>query len=144
MKILMDVNAIADSYLHRQPFHQDSDAIIRANDRGLVDIYLAAFTVPTLFYILERDLSPKIGSARAAAEALADIRACLASFLICPIDYGDLFQALSLPGRDYEDNLQITCVLNSHLDAIVTRDKKLRSNLITVLDPAQLRKQLGI
>jgi len=38
MQILMDVNVVADSYLRREPFHKDADAIIRANDRGLVVI----------------------------------------------------------------------------------------------------------
>ncbi len=144
MEVLLDVNVIADYFLQRPASYQDADAIIRASDVGRVGVYVAAFSVPTLFYILERDLSKTLGPARAATEALTDIRTCLDAFLICPIDYDDLFQALSLPGRDYEDNLQITSAVNSHLDAIVTSDRKFRSSDITVMTPAQLRKRLRI
>ncbi len=143
-RVLFDVNVLVAYFLHRQSEYQDVDKIVEASLKGAVDIYIAAFSVPMLFYLLERDLEKAdLTPLQAEAEALTDVRFCLDAFLICPVDYGELYQALSLPGRDYEDNLQIVCAINSHLDAIITSDKKFHSNDITVLTPAQAVKRLG-
>ena len=68
---------------------------------------------------------------------------CLDSFDIVPIDRKALELARSMPGADFEDNLQIACAVEARLDAIVTRDPAgFLSSPIPVLTPAQLIAQL--
>jgi len=47
--------------------------------------------------------------------------------------------ATTLPGSDFEDNLQIACAVEARLDAIVTRNPKdFAGSPVPVLTPAEL------
>lgn len=73
-----------------------------------------ASSLTDIFYVARRitDIS----------QAQQAVRICLQAFEICPVDRRGLELALTLPGSDFEDNLQIASALLSGLDAIVTRD----------------------
>jgi hypothetical protein len=71
------------------------------------------------------------------------VRRCLQTFEIIPVGRPELERADSLPGSDFEDNLQMACAALAKLDAIVTRDPSgFAGSPIPVLSPAELLAQV--
>ncbi len=143
MEVLLDINILIDSLTQRQPFAKEADAVMQANDAGTITGWIAAFTAPTMFYLLRKELARTMPQAQATLGAFSDVQTCLTVCQICTVDRLALEQALLLGGDDYEDNLQLACAMINNLDAIVTRDKKFHASRIPVLSPSQLLQQLG-
>ena len=144
MKILLDANVILDQLLRRQSGYADAAKIIRAA-RTHFTPYLAAFSLPTISYYSYRHFKVKLDSNRAREMALKDVQSCLNQFEICTISRQTLELAVSMSGRDFEDNLQIACAVEQGLDAIVTSNiKDFRAAGITLYTPAQLIKRLKL
>lgn len=130
-RFLLDINVILDLILNRSPWASDAAAIWAAHTQSRVDVFLAAFSLPTILYIVRRQagLSP----ARAA------VRDCLATLLIVPVDRRTLELAQGLPNADYEDNVQMAYAILANLDAIVTRNPSgFAGAPIPVLAPADV------
>ncbi len=139
---MLDVNIAADWLLKRPSFIKEAEAILDANAKRQLVCYAAAFTIPTLFYIVRKELLLTMTRGQAEAHAFTDIAVCLKTFRISPVTYHELTQALKYPGRDYEDKLQLACAIAQNLDAIVTRDRKFIPGFISVLTPTQLLQQI--
>lgn len=136
MKVLLDVNIILDVLLNRAPWVTDSAATWDAHRAGEVVAHVAAFAVPTAFYIMRRQ-----SDLRRAHEG---VRLCLESLEIAPIARSTLQLARRQTGSDYEDNLQIACAVEAGLDAIISRDPAgFAQSPIPVLTPAALLLQLA-
>ena len=134
MKVLIDTNIILDVLLDRAPFANEASAIWAACDAGQISGVLAATTLTDIFYIARR--------ATNTATAQIAVGLCLATFAICAIDRAALERAASLPGADFEDNVQLACALNAGLDAIVTRNNRdFGAAPIPVLTPVALLAQ---
>lgn len=136
MRVLLDLNVILDVLLNRAPWVTDSAATWDAHRAGEVVAHVAAFAVPTLFYVMRRqsDLS----------RAHEGVRICLESLEIAPVGRSTLQLARRQAGSDYEDNLQIACAVEAGLDAIVSRDLTgFAQSPIPVLTPADLPQQLA-
>jgi predicted nucleic acid-binding protein len=114
MRILLDTNVVLDVLLDRQPFVADSRKVWQAADEGRFDACLAAFTIPTIFYICRRQ-----GGSAAAARAV-DI--CLEAFEIASLYRECILAARRMPGGDFEDNLQIASAITDFMQGIVTRN----------------------
>ena len=92
-------------------------------------------SITDVFYIARRLTT--LETARAA------VRICLEAFEVCTVKLKALEQAETLPGSDFEDNLQIACASLAGLDAILTRDKKgFKAATMLVLTPAELLMRL--
>lgn len=116
MRALFDLNIILDVLLDRDPWRDEAGALWNANCDGRLDASNCAVSLPTLFYIMRRQVG--LSQARLA------VTTCLQSLIIIPVDRLALELAGTLPGSDFEDNLQIACATLAGLDAIVTRDPK--------------------
>lgn len=57
MTILVDTNVILDMLLKREPYRATAQTIITKCAEGDVTGYLAAHSIPNLFYILRKDYS---------------------------------------------------------------------------------------
>jgi predicted nucleic acid-binding protein len=114
LSILLDANIIMDVFTRRQPFLTASSGVWAAVESGRVQGILAAHTVTTLFYLVER-----YTSAQQATQAVSDL---LRVFDIAPIDQTILLQALALGWRDFEDAVQACAAAQAGADYIVTRD----------------------
>ena len=135
MNVLLDINVVLDLLLIRQPWSDDSARIWDAHREGKIIARLAAFSVPTIFYLMRR---------QAGIEAAHNaVRACIESLEIVPVQHTTLVLASALPGRDFEDNLQIACAIEARVDAMVTRDPAAQTGCpLPVVAPAQLVSQL--
>jgi predicted nucleic acid-binding protein len=115
MRVLFDTNIVLDVLLRRAPWHVEADVLWQANDAGRITAYISATTVTDIWYIARKlPFGPDTG--------LRAVRICLAAFKICSVSRATLELALSLPGSDFEDHVQVACVQLEPLDALVTRD----------------------
>ena len=115
MRVLLDTNVLLDVLLNRAPWATESSAVWQAHEDGRITGHVMACAIADIFYIAR-----KLAHLETAHQA---VRLCLETFEICAVDRQALEQAQSLPGSDFEDNLQIACASIAGLDGIVTRDK---------------------
>ncbi len=135
-RVLLDINVVLDVFLARGPWLADSTAVIQANFDGTITAYLSAASLPTIFYLVRRNSD--------LTKAFTVVKECLKSFQIVAVDRQALEHALTLPGSDYADNLQVACAFLNQLDAIVTRDPRgFTGSPIAALTPADLLAQLS-
>lgn len=135
MRVLFDLNIILDVLLNRAPWVTDSAAVWDAHRGGEIVAQVAAFAVPTVFYVLRRQ-----GDLQRAHDG---VRICLESLEVAPVERSTLELARQQPGSDFEDNLQIACAVEAGLDVIVSRDPAgFAHSPIPVWTPAQLLQQL--
>jgi predicted nucleic acid-binding protein len=116
MCVLVDTNVVLDTLLARAPWHVEADEMMRRSRPGVLELAVSALTIANLFYVGRK----LVGAVRARE----DVRKCLAAFETVPIDRSILLDADALPGKDFEDNLQIAAAGAAGLDMIVTRDVK--------------------
>jgi predicted nucleic acid-binding protein len=136
MRVLLDTNVVLDVLLNHQPWVKEATAIWQANDEGQITGYIVASTLTDIFYIARR-----LTNLETANKA---ILLCLEAFEICAVDRNVLERAVTLPGVDFEDNLQIACAQTTPVDAIITRNSNdFKTAPILVLTPAELVAQLG-
>src|SRR4051812_38433355 len=95
MKLLLDTNVVLDFLLNRQPWANDAAAIWDAHQQGKLTAVIAAFSLPTIFYIARRHAG--------VPAAFRAIDVCLAGLEIVPVDVSVLVKARTLPGSDFED-----------------------------------------
>jgi predicted nucleic acid-binding protein len=126
--ILIDTNIILDSILKRKPFVTDADKIIKNCQDGKITGVVATFTIPTIFYILSKQLS---------ANEIRPILITLCDFLeVSGITKNQILAALRNDTFiDLEDCLQAESANSVHADYIVTRNIR---DYTTSLTPAIL------
>jgi predicted nucleic acid-binding protein len=131
MRVLLDTNLILDVLLNRAPWVTEASAVWQAHDDGRIVAHITATTMSDIFYIA--------GRLTDQATARIAVRTCLDMFEVCEVNRHVLEQAETLPGNDFEDNVQIACANMASLDAIVTRNTAdFRGATITILTPAEL------
>lgn len=135
-RILYDINVILDVLADRQPHANASAACLGLAERGRVEGVLAAHTVTTLHYLLERDAGT--AGARRALSAL------LGFLAVEPVDAARLRQALAMEWADFEDAVQAVCAETTGADYLVTRDRSgFRGASVRVLGPAEFVSMMG-
>jgi len=115
MVILIDTNIILDHLIPRQPFLDNSNKILTLCFQRKCDGYIAAHTIPNIFYILRNQFS--INERR---KLLLD----LCEFIeVAGIHKNQIINALSNNNfNDFEDCLQIECAKLVNAKYIVTRN----------------------
>ena len=128
MKIFLDINVVLDVLGKRVPFYQSSSAILSLAEKGSVKAMMAAHSITTIFYLMEKNF----GRARANA-ALLDLFNLVS---VTSVDEEMLKEALSLNWRDYEDAVQAVAAIRSKCTHFITRDIKDFANLtLKVMTP---------
>ena len=117
MKVLIDTNVLMDALTGRQPFFDNADKILKLCADNKVDGYIAAHSIPNIFYILRKDLTES--ERREVLLNLCDI------LKVEGIDSQKVVSALRRKGfSDLEDCLQDECAESVLADYIVTRNIK--------------------
>lgn len=126
--VLIDLNIILDVLQKREPFHDASAQVLAGVETGLITGYLAAHSITTLFYLIQKDQS--------ASAARAAITELLQFLIIAPINQNTIDQALNLDYRDFEDAVQMICALQCKADYLITRNlSDYQPPLVPVLKP---------
>jgi len=130
MRVFLDANVVLDVLAHREPFFPDSVQVLSLVESGVVEGLIAAHTVTTLFYLLNR----KIG-AEQARSILLDL---LRIVEVVPVDQDRILQAFAMNWSDFEDALQAACARKNEADYLLTRDQRGFSGAsVTILSPAE-------
>jgi predicted nucleic acid-binding protein len=136
MRVLLDMNVLLDVLLARPPWLADAGRVWDAHRNGQIVAGIAAFTVPTVFYVVRRQTD--LNRAHDA------VRIALHTFEIVAVSRTSLDLARTYSGNDFEDNLQLACAIESKMDALVTRDPAgFPGAPIPILTPADLLARLG-
>ena len=131
MKLFLDTNVILDVLADRSPFADEAARVLSAIERGDAEGFIAAHTVTTLFYLLQRSLG-----LRKAKRALADLLKLLE---VVPVDHDRLLQALAMNWKDFEDAVQAACAAKAEVDYLVTRNPSdFSGSDLDVVTPAEL------
>ena len=131
VEALLDLNVILDVMQHREPFYDDSAAVLAAAETGRLNGLVAAHGVTTLFYLLATSGSPE--------QARVSTLELLSVLTIAPVDGHVIEQALALPYRDLEDAVQMAAARQAGADYLVTRDRAgYAAGPLPALTPAEL------
>jgi predicted nucleic acid-binding protein len=131
MRLFFDTNVILDVLTDREPWFEDSAAVLSLVEAPDVEGLVAAHTVTTLFYLGSKYL----GGQRTAA-VLLDL---LDHVTVTSLDQGILLRALSLGWEDVEDAVQGISAQRAQADYLVTRNPSdLPSSAVSVVTPKQL------
>src|SRR5258708_37873513 len=114
MNPLVDINVVLDVLLVRQPWFKEAEQVWDAHRNGSITAAIAAFAVPTIFYVMRRQTD--------LAHAQDAVQICLTTFDVVPVQRSTLELARTFPSNDFEDNLQIACAVEGVRDCIVTRN----------------------
>ena len=129
--VLIDINILLDVLQKREPFYQASAGILAAVETGKIQGYIAAHSITTLFYLIQKG--------RSSAEARATITNLLQFINIARVDQNTIEQALNLETRDFEDAVQMVCAVQCKADFLITRNvKDYQPALLSVLTPVDL------
>ena len=135
MNVLLDINVVLDVLLSRAPWVSDAAGVWDAHVDGRLNAYIAAFSMPTIFYVVRRQSD--------LTKAHEAVRVCLDTLQIALVGRSTLELARHQAPSDYEDALQIASALETGLDAIVTRDPAgFAESPIQVVTAAELLAQL--
>ena len=115
MTLFLDTNVLLDVLAGREPWVNDSAAVLSLVDSGQARGWVAAHTITTLHYLLSRHL----GRERTAS-ALVDLLDLVG---VAAVDELVVRKALSLGWPDFEDAVQGVCALNSGAEFFVTRNR---------------------
>ncbi len=116
MRLFLDTNVVLDVLARREPFFSDSVQVLSLVEAGMADGLIAAHTVATLFYLLERKIGP-----RGARSALLDVLRVVG---VVPVDRDRILHAFAMDWEDFEDALQASCAAQAEADYLLTRDQR--------------------
>jgi predicted nucleic acid-binding protein len=130
-KVLIDLNVVLDVLQRREPFYDMSAGVLASAETGMVEGWVAAHSLTTLFYLLAR-----YQSAEQARVALTDLLTFLS---VAAVDHVVIEQALNLPYADFEDAVQMMAAVRSGVQYLVTRNvRDFSKGPLPVIQPAEL------
>ena len=136
LSALIDLNILLDVLQKCEPFFETSASLLAAVETGKVRGYVAAHSITTLFYLIQKGKS--------SAEARATITNLLQFLKIAPLDQSTIEQALNLDIRDFEDAIQMISAVQCKVDCLVTRNtKNYPSALLPVIQPVDFLSTLA-
>jgi predicted nucleic acid-binding protein len=127
-RLLVDTNVILDVLLDRMPHAGVSVAIWAAIEEGRAEGYLAAHSMTTIHYLIQKQ--------RGAFKPKHVVSLMLRVFRVALVDAAVIEHALRLPLSDFEDAVTAAAAETSGCDFIVTRDPKgFRGSPVRTLAP---------
>jgi predicted nucleic acid-binding protein len=126
--ILIDINVLLDVLQKREPFYNASAELLAEVETGRIEGFIAAHSMTTLFYLIQKGNSP--------AHARATVTNLLQFIKILPIDQNTIEQALNLNFRNFEDAVQMISAVQQKVDCLITRKvKDYQPALLPVMQP---------
>ncbi len=136
MVILVDTNILVDVLMKREPYRKEAEQILtKCASREIIG-YLAAHSIPNLFYILRKAYSQE--------ERRAFIKDLCSIFRISDLTAKKILAAAENEKfSDFEDCLQEECAVEAAVDYIVTRNPDdFADSRVKVVQPGEFLKLL--
>ena len=130
-RILIDLNILVDAFSRRESFFEPSTEVLAAAEIGVIEGWIAAHSVTTLFYLIAKDTSP--------TAARVHLTKLIQYLNIAAVDTHTIQQALALPSKDFEDAVQMMAGVHAGAEYVVTRDRDgFKAGPLPVLSPGEL------
>ena len=117
MNILIDTNVIVDVLGNREPYIQDSAAILKLAVKGYYTASITANTVTDIYYLIKKHLQSNEEAKKALLSLINIID-------VVDVTKNDCIKSLDLPMIDFEDALLAQCAKRIKADYIITRNVK--------------------
>jgi len=128
LKVIIGLNVVLDVLQEMEPFYEASASLLAAVETGKIEGYLAAHSVTTLFYLIQKSKS--------SADARAMITNLLQFLKVAPVNQSTIEQSLNLDYRDFEDAVQMITAIQCKADYLITRNiKDYKPALLPVIQP---------
>lgn len=136
MRALIDTNVLLDFLTGRKPYFDIADQIIKLCADRKMEGYLAAHSVPNIYYVLRKSMSDV--ERREVLKFLCQI------IKIEGLDFVKIYSAIdNKEFSDFEDCLQEECAVAVSADYIVTRNiKDFANSKIPAVLPDDLLKKV--
>ena len=115
MKILIDNNVIIDVLLNREPFVDNSSAVLKLCEANSFQGFMTATTITDIYYILHKNITDK-------SKLYNTLEKLLSILKVCDVTKNNVFNAMKLREADFEDAIQSDCARSIGADYIVTRN----------------------
>ena len=115
MVLLIDDNIILDVLADRQPYADDSDAIWKLCETGIVEGVICAHTIANIMYIMRKKWDPEM-----RMEVLIQLRKI---FEITDTQKSDMIRAAQYRWKDFEDAVRGAVAVRIRADYIITRNE---------------------
>ena len=136
MQVLLNTNILLDVLLERIPWEAEAAAILQASREARLTSNVTTLSVANMFYVARRHAGQE--------KAIRAVHDCLEVCIVLAVNRRTLEAALALPGKDFEDNIQIVAAVEAGLDAIVTRNPAdFAACPLPVLTPQELLARLA-
>jgi len=130
-EVLFDINIILDVLAKREPHFEASARAWAAVETGQINGFLAAHSITTLFYLLNKHTGRK--QAHQALQKLLQV------FAVTPVDEVVIREALALGWSDFEDAVQASSAVQAGIDYLVTRNERdFETGVVRLLKPGDL------
>lgn len=136
MRLFLDTNILLDIIEEREPFVDDSTAVLVLAEHMGASLFIAWHGLATAYYIIRRR--------RSEAEAIQEIDRILAWAQVAPVTPSSAARARGLNTPDFEDAMQCVSAENSLADLIVTRNiKDFGLSPVPAISPKDFLSQYG-
>lgn len=115
-KLFLDTNIIIDVLTRREPFFLASANILELGATGRCLLFSTALSFINGLYVSRKSLGTD--------EAISHIKTLREIIGVAPTGEMEFDKALTMNGKDLEDNLQYQAALTAGCDCIITRNKK--------------------
>jgi predicted nucleic acid-binding protein len=130
MLVLLDVNVILDVLGRREPHYEAAAELWSAIEAGEATGLIAAHTVTTLYYLLQRHANSR--------QATAAVRDLMRVFSVAAVDEAVLSEALGLKWEDFEDAVQMAAAARAGAEYLITRNPgDFEGGTVPVLGPGE-------
>lgn len=132
MELLIDSNVVLDVILNRKPFFDASEKVLRLGIRPDIITYVSAASVTDIYYIAYRNLKDNnlVYSWLSRVFGFANLIA---------VTPENIYNAVNLRWRDFEDSVQYSIAKLNGMDGIVTRNMKgFRESDLKIYTPEEI------
>lgn len=137
MKIVIDTNIVLDILAKREPFFENSHAVILLAAQGKLSAAITANSITDIYYIMRKSMNNE-----ALKSALRELIELLE---IITVGREQCLDALELPMTDFEDALLASCAKTWDASCIVTRNiKDFVDSPIKALSPSDFVKNIDL
>ena len=117
MKLMIDTNILLDVLIHRDPFYDDSKAVLKLCENHDVNGFVSASAITDIFYITRIALGSVEDTYRVISNILNIVK-------VLTVTNDDVITAFQTKAKDFENCLMATCAKSNKCNGIVTRKKK--------------------
>jgi predicted nucleic acid-binding protein len=137
MTVLLDTNIVLDIIEVREPFFQDSYAVVNLAAEGKLKCLLSASAVTDVYYIVRKNT----GSQKEALNAILKLKALVD---LCDTTVQDIDTAVTLHLSDFEDAVAASAAQRENAAYIITRNcEDFTGSPVPAITPADFLSQMG-